>query len=260
MDIVIIGSGNVATHLTEALNSKHNIVSVYSRKKENAGQLAEKFKANATDNIQDIPSDADFYIISVKDDAISEITALMPKVDGIVAHTAGSVPMDILNKFRSYGVLYPFQTFSKDKAINFRDVPVLIEGNTEETTKKLTDLAESLTKKVFEVSSEQRLVLHLTAVFSCNFVNHFYHIAENILQKADLPFELLLPLIDETAKKVRVKRPFDAQTGPAVRNDTQTIEKHIDILLKLNEKKTASLYREISDHIIETHKRDKRKK
>ncbi len=257
MDIVIIGSGNVAIHLAEALNSQHNIVSVYSRKQENAAQLAGKFKANATDNIQDIPSYADFYIISVKDDAISEITALMPRVEGIVAHTAGSVPMDVLSRFRSYGVLYPFQTFSKNKTINFRDVPVLIEGNTEETTKNLTDLAESLTEKVFNINSDQRLLLHLAAVFSCNFVNHFYHIADSIFQKADLPFDLLLPLIDETAQKVRVKRPFDAQTGPAVRNDTQTIEKHIDILLKLNEKKTASLYREISDNIIETHKRDK---
>ena len=258
MNIVIIGSGNVATHLAQALKNRHSTVSVYSRNMENALSLAKKTGSKATDNINDLPRDADFYIISVKDDAISDIAALLPDTEGTVVHTAGSVPIGILNRFKNHGVFYPFQTFSKDKPLDFKGVPVLIEGNSEETEEKIYDLAKSVTDNVYKITSEQRLLLHISAVFACNFVNYFYNIADTILQKAGLPFDLLLPLIDETAKKIHTNRPVEVQTGPASRNDSETMKKHLDLLMKLNEKKTASLYREISKQILETQNSKKR--
>jgi len=260
MDIVIIGSGNVATHLGKALKSTHNIVTVFSRNIEKASELADMVGAKAVNNLKDIPANADFYIISVKDDAIKNIVNLTDKVNGIVMHTAGSISIDELNHFSSYGVFYPFQTFTKNKEVNFNNIPVLIEGNTDETRKKIHDLALSISEKVYNVSSEQRLMLHISAVFACNFVNHFYHIAETILKKADLPFDLLIPLITETADKVQSTSPFLAQTGPASRNDQDTIQKHLDVLHRLNEKRAENIYREISEDISEIHKDSNQKK
>ncbi len=258
MNIVIIGSGNVATHLAQAFKSKHYTVSIFSRNKENALSLAKKTGSKAIFNINDFPQNTDFYLISVKDDAISNIAALLPDTGATVVHTAGSIPIGILNRFKNHGVFYPFQTFSKDKPLDFKDVPVLIEGNSEETEEKIYYLAKSVTDSVYKITSEQRLLLHISAVFACNFVNYFYNIADTILQKADLPFGLLLPLIDETAKKIHTNRPIEVQTGPASRNDSETMKKHLDLLMKLNEKKTASLYREISKQILETQNSKKR--
>ncbi len=253
MNIVILGSGNVATHLALTLSRQHNILTIYSRNPNNAEQLAHKIKTKATDKIIEIPAIADIYIIAVKDDAIRSVVDELPQLNGVVVHTTGSISIEALNKFSDHGVFYPFQTFSKDKELDLSKVPILIEGNNEETLLKLNDLAGSVTNKVYTVNTGQRLMLHISAVFACNFVNYFYHIAETILKEADLPFELLLPLIDETAKKVHTTSPLQAQTGPASRNDKKTIQKHVDLLLKMNKKKSALLYKEISDDITELH-------
>ena len=258
MDIVIIGSGNVATHLATALNEHHNIVSVYSRTIKNAEILAGKINSKATDNLKELPSKADVYIISVKDDAVSRIYEELPDLKGIIVHTAGSIPIDVLKKHPEHGVFYPFQTFSKNKALDFSSIPVLIEANNSETLQSLKDLASSITGKIYEVSSTQRLMLHISAVFACNFVNHFYFIAESILIKAGLPFELLLPLIDETAHKVHASSPSAVQTGPASRNDKNTVQKHLKILQNLGENDLAELYERISKEITELHHHKKK--
>lgn len=256
MKIVILGSGNVATHLTLALSRQHNILTVYSRNRDNAEQLANKIKTKATNSIKEIPATADIYIIAVNDDAIGTVVDDLPQLNGIVAHTAGSIPIEALNKFSNHGVFYPFQTFSKDKDIDLSNVPILIEGNNAETFQKLNDLAVSVTNKIYNVNSAQRLTLHISAVFACNFVNYFYHIAETLLKEADLPFELLLPLIDETAQKVHITSPLNAQTGPAIRNDRNTIQKHLKVLQNAGANDLADIYSKHSKEISELYRHD----
>ncbi len=260
MKIVILGSGNVATHLALALSKQHKILTVYSRKLKNAEKLANRITAKATNKIIEVNDSADIYIIAVKDDAIENVINELPGVKGIVTHTAGSVSIEILKRFPNHGVFYPFQTFTKNKDLDFSNVPVLIEGNNKITTQKIIELAGSVTGKVYNVNSGQRLKLHISAVFACNFVNHFYHIAETILKEADLPFELLLPLIDETAQKVHISPPFEAQTGPASRNDQNTIRKHLEILKSLGADSVADIYSRLSKEIMELHRFDKQKK
>jgi predicted short-subunit dehydrogenase-like oxidoreductase (DUF2520 family) len=166
-------------------------------------------------------------------------------------HTAGSVPIDILDKFYNYGIFYPFQTFSKNRDISFDNIPILVEGNSKKTTGQLLKLASSLSKTVYEVNSEQRLLLHIAAVFACNFTNHLYHVSKKISDKAELPFDILQPLIEETVSKAFKVSPEKAQTGPASRSDRKTMEKHIEILTKsFDNKNLAELYEDISERII----------
>ncbi len=252
MNIVLIGAGNVATQLGLALKYYHNILQVFSRQLTNASSLAKKLDSLATDNIQDIYPDADLYIISVQDDAIESIVNRLPTSNGIVVHTAGSVTIEILNSFKNYGVFYPFQTFSKHRKISFSTIPILIEGNSERTTTQLLKLASTLSRNTYQVSTEQRLMIHVAAVFACNFTNYFYHIAKTISDKAELPFNILQPLIKETAAKAFTTSPENAQTGPASRKDKQTMQKHIEMLNQSTFEKNnlAILYEDISERII----------
>ncbi len=251
MDIVLIGAGNVATQLGLALKKYHNIVQVFSRQLANASSLANKLYATCTDDIKSITSDADIYLISVSDDAIKPLVEKLPNTNAVVVHTAGSVSIDILSRFNNYGILYPFQTFSKNRDISFENIPILIEGNSKETADKLLKLASSLSKNIYEVNSGQRLLLHIAAVFACNFTNHLYHISSNISNKAELPFDILQPLIEETVSKAFKVSPKNAQTGPASRNDKQTMEKHIEILnSSFDDEYLTNLYKTISEQII----------
>ncbi|MCT4646414.1 MAG: DUF2520 domain-containing protein [Carboxylicivirga sp.] len=232
MDIVIIGSGNVATHLSQALFAqKHVIKQVYSRSLANANDLAQKVGAEPINNFKELLSDADLYIISVKDDAIQYVVKSMPDLKGIVTHTAGSIGLEVLDKFSNSGVFYPFQTFTKHSDVDFSQVPVLIESDNKAHTTLLMDLARQISEHVIEASSKQRGDLHIAAVFACNFVNHMYRLAEETLNDSGLSFELLKPLIAETANKVKQLSPSQTQTGPASRNDQQIISKHINALL-----------------------------
>ncbi len=251
MDIVIIGAGNVATRLGIALKKHHNITQVFSKHLANASVLAKKLNTTATDNIKSISTSADIYILSVTDDAIKSIVDELPDIKGLVIHTAGSIPIDILDKFNNHGIFYPFQTFSKNIDTSFDSIPILIEGNSKNSTVQLLKLASSLSKTVYEVSSEQRLLLHIAAVFACNFTNHLYNISKNISDKAELPFDILQPLIEETVSKAFKVSPEKAQTGPASRNDRQTIEKHIEILnSSFDDESIVDLYKTISEQII----------
>lgn len=233
--ITIIGSGNVATILSKVfVNKGFSINQVFSKSKINAEILIKKLASNqqikATDNIAEIDDISDIYIVCVKDDAIATVVNQFLFKDKLIVHTSGSVDITVFNGFNQFGVFYPLQTFSKDKNTDFANVPFCIEGNTNQTTQLLIDLATSISNKVYEINSEQRKTLHLAAVFACNFTNYMYSIAEEITTKNNINFEVLKPLIQETAKKIEFQLPKEAQTGPAKRKDQQTIAKHLAML------------------------------
>ncbi|ATP57233.1 oxidoreductase [Pedobacter ginsengisoli] len=252
MKVVCIGSGNVATHLANALKAKGvNLIQVWSRDLTNASELAKSINAAATSNLDEIDRSADLYIIAVKDDAIPTITENLKDVNGLVVHTSGATPIDTLSAHRNYGVLYPLQTFSKAKSIDFVDVPLCIEANNAHSLELLKKVANKLSSPVYEVNSEKRKILHLAAVFACNFVNHLYVLSDKVVEHFGLDFEILKPLIMETALKVQSELPINVQTGPAVRNDEQTMIKHQDLLSDMPELK--EIYQTLSKSIKKTH-------
>lgn len=232
MRITIIGSGNVATHMAAALkNAGHNIVQVYSRDIQNAALLAYHVKAEPVDDPQHIDSNTDVFIIAVKDDVIGILAEQLAKHDKLILHTSGATDLYALLAFTDKaGVLYPLQTFSKVKEINFRQVPLCIEGANAHITRQIEELAQSISNNVYHVDSAQRKILHLTAVFACNFPNYLYEVARQLLDAKGLDFELLRPLILETAQKVQERLPAQVQTGPAVRNDIGTMNDHLKLL------------------------------
>jgi predicted short-subunit dehydrogenase-like oxidoreductase (DUF2520 family) len=229
MNIVFIGAGNVATHLALALkNIGHNIVQVFSRTLVSAKTLANNVNAEYTNELKDLTTNSDIYFYTVPDDALPLTIENVPSKKGIHIHTAGSISMDIFTPFQyNYGVLYPLQTFSKNKNINIQEVPFLLEANNKYVKEILIDITKNLSNKFFEVNSQERQRIHLSAVFACNFTNHLYAQAEKILAQVNLPFSDLLSLVDETTQKVHTLSPAEAQTGPAIRHDWPIIEKHL---------------------------------
>ena len=246
--VVIIGAGNVATHLSKAIkNAGFEILQIVSRTEESARALGTLLDVQYTCNPAEISAEADLYIVSVKDDAIATAlsTFTLPK-DAFVVHTAGSVPMDILKEFSSnIGILYPLQTFSKTKDVNFKEIPVYIEANTQGNTNKLLQFANAFSDRAKEVNSTMRAQVHLAAVFACNFTNNLYAIASDILKKAGLGFEDMLPLIGETTEKIKTLHPRKAQTGPAIRRDSKVIEKQLNAL----EGREKQIYKLITESI-----------
>ncbi|MCG2611969.1 DUF2520 domain-containing protein [Flavobacterium sp. SM15] len=225
----IIGSGNVAQHLISVFQQTESLVlqQVFSRKRENISHLVSN-DTIVTKYIDLKP--ATVTIIAVSDDAISEVSNLIPFENQLVVHTSGSMGFDALNDKNRKGVFYPLQTFSKSKAIDFSVVPLCLETQNESDYGILENIGKSISEKVFKISSEQRQSLHVAAVFSCNFVNHLYQLGNEICEENNVPFEILYPLIQETADKIKTLSPKKAQTGPAIRHDQKTIEKHLDFL------------------------------
>ncbi|GAF02241.1 Rossmann-like and DUF2520 domain-containing protein [Saccharicrinis fermentans] len=247
-NIVLIGSGKLATQLGSSLVKKgFNIRQVFSRTHCNAEELAERLNAYATDRLSEIQLDADLYIIALTDAAIETTIEQMPKVNGIVVHTAGSLAMDMLGSFENYGIFYPFQTFSKEREVDFSEIPILIEANGELVCKKLESFAKAISQTVMVCDSNQRQQIHLAAVFACNFSNHMYVIAESILKKYDISFDVLKPLIKETALKTEFLSPVKAQTGPAIRGDKNVIDKHLSMLG--GDEELAELYSKLTQRI-----------
>lgn len=249
--IVFIGAGNLATNLAKALYRKgFRIVQIYSRTKESAVALAQDVEAEYTTDLSTIVNDAQLYIVSLKDAAFVQ---LLPEIvagrkNALWVHTAGSIPMNIWEgQVERYGVFYPMQTFSKQREVNFREIPIFVESHSAQDTQFLKDIASVLSDKVHEATSEQRKNLHLAAVFTCNFTNHMYALAADLLKKYQLPFDVMLPLIDETANKVHEMEPRAAQTGPAVRYDENVINRHLEMLA--DEPNVQELYRLISESI-----------
>ncbi|HVW12809.1 MAG TPA: F420-dependent NADP oxidoreductase [Mucilaginibacter sp.] len=254
MRITIIGSGNVATHLAAAFkNAGHNIVQVYSRDMQHAAMLAYHVKAEPIDDLDSINHATDIFIISIKDDAIRDIAKKLAKYDAVIAHTSGATSLqDIMAYTDKAGVLYPLQTFSKTRELDFRTVPLCIEGATEEITSQLIDLGRTISNHVYRVDSGQRKILHMAAVFACNFPNYLYYAARQLLQQHNLDFNMLRPLILETAEKVQEHLPVNVQTGPAIRNDEKTMAAHLQLLQDNPE--LQDLYRQISQLIIKMDK------
>ena len=233
MKIVLIGAGNLATHLGKALHAAgHDMVQVFSRTMLSAETLASLLDAEPLTDISQVRDDADVYIFSVKDSALEQlISQLCGGEKKVFLHTAGSMPMSVFRgKALHCGVLYPMQTFSKQREVDFSIIPCFIEANDEFAQKQIEGLAVQISHRVYQLSSEDRRYLHLSAVFACNFANHCYAVSQELLQQHGIPFDVMLPLIDETAAKVHGMTPKDAQTGPAVRYDENVIGKQIQLL------------------------------
>jgi predicted short-subunit dehydrogenase-like oxidoreductase (DUF2520 family) len=253
MNIVCIGSGNVATHLAIAFKAMGaEIVQVWSQDRRNAEILAALTKAKPIQSWEELDLFADCYVIAVRDDAIPSVAEHLKEVKGIVVHTSGATAMDVLaGTGTGFGVLYPLQTFSKTKSIDLKKVPFCIEADRPATLEKISAIAHLLSHEVAEVSTEQRRILHLAAVFACNFSNHLYHLSSQLLAQHQLKFDLLKPLIIETAEKIRYAAPAEVQTGPAVRDDQETMKKHLELLKGSPE--LQLIYEMLSNSIKKTH-------
>ncbi|MDD4108837.1 MAG: DUF2520 domain-containing protein [Prolixibacteraceae bacterium] len=251
--IVFIGAGNLATHLSSALQKSGNeIIQVYSRTESSAKKLGLKLSAGYTTDPAKILKGADIYIIALKDNVYDKVLPFADFGNNLVVHCSGSMPQSVLSDFSiNYGVLYPLQTFSKGRVPDFRTIPVYVEGNTIENEIKLKSIARQISDKVFVADSPKRLYLHIAAVFACNFVNYFYSVAADILSEKDIPFDVLKPLIRETALKAEEINPVRAQTGPAVRFDLNVISKHLESLNDFPDYK--ALYNIISNGIYKLH-------
>lgn len=234
MKTVVIGSGNLATHLSLALKeSGEEVVQIYSRTAEHAEALSSRLGCHAATSFGDIYDDADVYVISVKDDAVSDVARRLcvRRSGSVVLHTAGSVPITALEGCGSHNaVLYPMQTFSKDREIDFSCVPCFIEASDSHALSVVRSLATRLSDIVVEADSAKRRKLHLAAVFACNLSNHCYRLAERILEDEGIDFSLFAPLIEETAHKIRSMSPRLAQTGPMARRDISVMDAQLEML------------------------------
>lgn len=227
--VVIFGAGNVATHLYQSFTKSKqlDVIQVFNRNKQHLDFVEDASKK--VSNLEKLKK-ADLYLIAIKDEAIEELAEKFNPENGIVAHTSGSQSLQILSKFDNFGVFYPLQTFSKIKPVNFKEVPLCIEANSEDNLEFLKKIAGMLSNQVFEVNSEQRKALHVSAVFVNNFSNHLFTLASDFCKKEELPFDILRPLIKETVDKLESLDPYSAQTGPALRNDQKTISAHLEML------------------------------
>jgi len=252
LKVVIIGSGNVATHLGLALKSAGNeIAQVFSPTIEHSRVLADKLSANAVESLDKVCCDADVYLIAIKDDAIEGTVKALSRSrkQSLFVHTAGSVSIDVMKKSVPHcGVLYPMQTFSKGRKVDFSKVPCFVEASDAQSMTIVKELAGSISEKVVETTSEKRKKLHLAAVFACNLTNHCYRLAEKILEEEGIDFKLYLPLIEETASKVSEMSPQRAQTGPMVRYDKGVMQMQIDML---KDERTKDIYRLMAESIHE---------
>mgnify|MGYP001045648966 FL=1 len=244
ISVVILGSGNVASQLIKAFLKIDtiNLKQVYTRNQEDINTL--KDSINTTNDIS-LLKQADVTIIAVSDDAISSISSHIK--NSFVVHTSGSVDMKSLNNIGRKGVFYPLQSFSKKKKVDFKNIPICLESETKEDLLKLEELVSLLQSKSYILSSHQRKKIHVAAVFANNFSNHMYTIANEICEKYNIPFDILHPLIEETSDKIKNITPKKAQTGPAKRNDVETIENHLNLLSK----KQQEIYLKITQSIQE---------
>ncbi len=251
--IVFIGAGNLATHLALAFQkADFNIVQVYSRTQLSADALSKKVGADSCTDYLEVNREADLYVFALSDSVLVSALEALQLRDKFMVHTAGSLPLSVFKPYTSkYGVFYPLQTFSKAREVDFSEIPICIEANRSDLETNLLDLGKKVSHSVQLLSSHQRKQLHLAAVFACNFTNHMYHIGEELLQNEGLSFDLLKPLILETAKKVQTLPAREAQTGPAVRCDKNVMEVHEENLKMSPD--FQKLYRFVSESIYRLH-------
>jgi predicted short-subunit dehydrogenase-like oxidoreductase (DUF2520 family) len=247
--ITLVGAGNVAWHLARGLSSKgYEIRQVWSRTHESASELAYRIGASPVTDLQLLEQDVDLFIIAISDSAIGEISGKLHISNSLVVHTSGSVAMsEIAGISASYGVLYPLQTFSKHIPVNLAEVPFCLEASDEVSLRRIRQLAQSLSTSIHHVNSEQRLLLHVSAVFASNYSNFMYMLASDILEAQGLSFDLLKPLVAETAHKVLTSKPSRVQTGPAKRGDSNVLDKHLKLLASMPE--YAEIYSLLAERI-----------
>ncbi|HBX62632.1 Rossmann-like and DUF2520 domain-containing protein [Empedobacter falsenii] len=245
--IVILGAGNVAFHLTRALiENTCNVRQIFNRTLEHAREIGEANRISYTDKISEIEK-ADIYIIASADSGIEEFSHYIPYDDVLVVHTSGSSPMSVLKGDYRKGVFYPLQTFSKERTMRYDNIPFFIEAENSEDLKKLNELGNRISNEVHELNFASRMQVHMTGVWANNFVNHLYYIAGNICEQNNVPFDVLLPLIQETANKVIEMSPKDAQTGPAKRGDQVIIDRHLEALQ--DDSRLLQIYQILTDSI-----------
>jgi predicted short-subunit dehydrogenase-like oxidoreductase (DUF2520 family) len=244
----MIGTGNVATILSRMLFYRgHEVIQVFGRNPDHAQELAQKVNASAISNAAFIDHSADIFIVALSDNALYELENWLQIDRKLVVHTAGSVPMSVLGKCsKNYGVLYPLQSLRKEMK-EIPPVPFLIEGNTADDLCVIEELANDLSGMVVKMSSEDRMHLHIGAVFVSNFTNFLYARTEELFKEQGLDFKLLLPLMKESVNRLEFYSPAEMQTGPAVRNDQSTIQKHLELLK--DHPDLATLYNRLSEDI-----------
>jgi predicted short-subunit dehydrogenase-like oxidoreductase (DUF2520 family) len=260
LNIIIIGTGNVSWHIANSIRSISNIklLQAFNHKASKATvAYSKQFKCEVTTNYQELNPNADIYIIAVKDDAIESVVKQLVtlKLKGIVVHTSGSVDVSVLNAVSQHiGVYYPLQTFYPNASIDWASTPLLLEANSKATLAKLKGLAKQVSQKVKAVDSENRLRLHLAAVFACNFTNALYVSAFEIIEKhiGAKDTNLLAPIMLQSFQKLERVHPKQAQTGPAVRNDQRVMKKHLALLK--SDKELTAVYKLLSGLIIHQQK------
>jgi predicted short-subunit dehydrogenase-like oxidoreductase (DUF2520 family) len=252
--VVIIGAGNLAIHLAKGLDAARGaeLLQYCSRSGNNSSYFP-----SSVPRISDLKNlkESDVCLIAVKDDAIRDIGSRLKAFNGLVVHTAGSIPLDALEGCFRRGVFYPVQTFSKERTIDWSEIPLALETARHEDMGLLRALAATLTEKIFKIDSEARKKLHLAAVFANNFSNHMFTLSKEVCIESQLPFELLKPLIRETAKKVTVMEPEEAQTGPARRRDELVMTEQSSHL----DKEKKEIYSLLSESIAARYAKDKNK-
>ncbi len=252
--IVILGAGNVAFHLTRALlENTLNVRQIFNRTLSKAQEIGEASRISYTDKISEIEK-ADLYIIACADTAIEEFSHYIPYDDVLVVHTSGSSPMSVLKGDYRKGVLYPLQTFSKGRTMRYDNIPFFIETEHEKDAQDLVELANRISNEVHLLPFEKRLQVQMCGVWANNFVNHMYAIAGGICERNGLPFDVLQPLIHETAEKMLEMEPKQAQTGPARRGDDIIINRHLDVLE--NDSRLLQIYQILTDSIKRAYDND----
>jgi predicted short-subunit dehydrogenase-like oxidoreductase (DUF2520 family) len=243
MRVVIIGAGNVATVFGRLISAAgHTIIQVFSRSIETAQLLGKEWGCTFTDNLKSIDPTADIYIIALTDKALQNIQDSIFLGDKLVVHTAGSVSKKVLSNISSqYGVMYPLQSLRKDQSSDQSIIPLLIDANKESVLSIIEQFAFTLSSVVSIVGDDKRLCLHLAAVIVNNFTNHLYTLTAEYCKNEEVDFKMLQPIIEQTALRLRANLPADLQTGPAIRNDQSTLDKHIQALSNHPELKTIYL-------------------
>ena len=248
--ISVIGTGNLAQHLISAfqLSDEIELVQIFAR---NRDKILDPSYSEKIVYVFEELIPVDLIIIAVSDQAIADVSSKIPFKNSLVVHTSGTISLDALSDSNRKGVFYPLQTFTQNKKISFTEIPICIETENATDFQLLEKVAKSISDKVFAINSEQRKSLHVAAVFVCNFVNHLYHIGNSICEDNKVDFEILKPLILETANKILEMSPKVAQTGPAKRNDQNIIQTHLEFLMDQNQR---NIYQVITNSILENGK------
>lgn len=258
MRISVIGAGRVAYHLSKVFQEKHELVQVFSRNKEKSCAWVQAFGAELIDDYALLNATVDLIVIAVSDQSIHQVIQSLNKYapNALIVHTSGSTHLNVLHSVHiRAGVFYPLQTFSLEREIDWQITPLFVEASSRTDLSMLMKLAESISSHIYAYSSEQRLSLHLAAVFACNFSNYCYDIAKQILDDSQVDFQLLKPLILETAQKAVQNDPKNMQTGPAMRGDQNILGMHQNMLLGIDNAKFSEIYQVFSQQILERHQK-----